>query len=108
MAALPGEVQQRQIQPGVGRQGQALHAGPREALPQFGLARLGGGRKALAEGRVMGVDEHLLAGFGILQHHQPEVRQGDFQWIDQPHGDDFVAPGQHGERCLPARRADEV
>ncbi|MNS88401.1 hypothetical protein D3C72_1223720 [compost metagenome] len=56
----------------------------------------------------MRVDEHLLGGFGILQHDQAQVGQGHLQGIDQPHGDDFMTPGQHGERRLPARGADEV
>ena len=56
----------------------------------------------------MRVDEHLLAGLGVLEHEQPQVGQLRFQRILQPHRDDFVPLGELAERPLPARRADEV
>src|SRR5262245_33799902 len=53
----------------VGGELERVHPGIGEARAQRRLAPLGGGGEALAEAGVVRVDEHLLAGLGVLHHH---------------------------------------
>ena len=57
---------------------------------------------ALAEGRVGGVDEQLLAGFGVFHRHQADVGQRHLQRVVQAHRDHLVALRQARQRVLPA------
>ena len=63
-----------------------------------------GGGEAAAETLVMGVDEHLLAAFGILEGEQAQIGQAHLQRIGQPHRDHVMAAGQLAQRLFPARR----
>ena len=64
--------------------------------------------KRLRKPPVVGVDEELLAGLGVLHRHQAEVGQVHLERIEQAHGGDFVALRELAERFVPARRADEI
>ncbi len=64
--------------------------------------------EALAEALVVGVDEDLLAGLGVLDDEQPEVGQLHLQRIVEAHRDHLVARREMGERLAPAGTADEV
>ena len=63
---------------------------------------LGGGREAPAEAAVVGVDEQLLAGLGVLDDQQAEVGQLHLQRIVEPHRDDLVALREVRERLAPS------
>ena len=58
--------------------------------------------EALAEAAVVGVDEQLLAGLGVLHHQQAEVGQFDLQRVVQPHRDHLVALRELAERAPPS------
>ncbi len=81
---------------------------PRRSPAQVGLARRGELGEAPAKAAVVGVDEQLLAGLGVLHDQQAEVGQRHFHRVVQPHRDDVVPLREVGERLFPARRADEV
>jgi hypothetical protein len=66
------------------------------------LALLGLGGVALAEARVGGVDEQLLAGFGVFHGHQADVGQRHLQRVEQAHRHHLVALRQPRQRTLPA------
>jgi len=50
----------------------------------------------------MGVDEHLLAGLGVLDDQQTEVGQVHLQRVGEPHRQDLVPLCEMGERLRPA------
>jgi hypothetical protein len=78
----------------------------RIAQQRFALRR--SGREALAELRIVGVDEELLARLRVAEQEQPQVGKLALQRVVQPHRDDFVAHRQLAEPRRPAGRADEV
>ena len=65
-------------------------------------------REALPEAAVVRVDKHLLPGFRVLHHQQPEIGQRHLQRIEEPHRNDLVSLREVRERLSPAWRADEV
>ena len=75
---------------------------------QVGLVLRGQRGEALAERRVVGVDEQLLAALGVFDRDQAHVGQLQLQRVVQAHGQHLVAARQAAERLFPARRADEV
>ena len=80
--AQVGEAQDRVDQVVVGGQLERVDAGAaRSAVAQLCLALLGGRGEALAKAAVVRVDEHLLAGLGILHRQQAEVGQLQLQRI---------------------------
>ena len=79
-----------------------------ERATQFLLPPFGGRSKTLAKAAIVRVDENLLAGLGILNDEETEIRQLHFQRVVQTHGDDFVASRELRERLRPAGRADEI
>ena len=87
---------------------QRVDAGAREGLAQVGLALRGDAREALAKGGVVGVDQHLLAGFGVTDRDQAEVGQLQLHRVEQAHGHHLVALGKQAQGLFPARLADEV
>ena len=90
-----------------GRELQRVDAGRLERLPQLRLARRRGGSEALPEPAVVGVDEELLAGLGILDDQETEIRQLLLQRVVEADRDDIVAPRELRERLRPPGRADE-
>ena len=59
--------------------------------------------EAAAESGVVGVDVELLAGLGVLHDQRADVGQLDLARVEQPDGDDLVAPVEQAQRPLPAR-----
>src|SRR5829696_8345298 len=53
------------------------------------LATLRDRSEALAKRTIVRIHEELLAGFGVLHHKEPEIRQLHFQWIVQSHRNRF-------------------
>ena len=64
--------------------------------------------RSACESRVVGVDEQLLAGFGVFHRHQAEVGQLHLQRVEQAHRHHLVALRQPRQRVFPAGLADEV
>ena len=58
-----------------GRQLQGVHARAGQRAVQGFFALGGDGGKAVAEGRVVGVDQQVFAGFGVTQGDQAQVGQ---------------------------------
>ena len=56
----------------------------------------------------MRVHVELLARLGVLHDERADVRQLGLARIEQPHGQNLVAPVEQIQRSLPAGRADEV
>ena len=108
LAAQGGKAQHRFEQVVVGGQLQRVGAGTRQRVAQRGFARLGLGRVALAEARVGGVDEQLLAGLGVFHRHQAQFGQRHLQRVEQAHRHHLVALRQPRQRVFPAGLADEV
>ncbi len=92
----------------VGRQGHGVDPRPPEGALELGLARGRGVGEPGTELGVVGVDDQLLAGLGVLDHDRADVRQRRLARIDQPHGQHLVPPVEEMQRLLPAGRADEV
>ena len=81
----------------------------RKAARSCALALLRGRLEAPAEAAIVGVDEQLLAGLGILRRRaSPRSGSSISMRVVEPHGDDVVALREPGQRLRPARRADEV
>ena len=74
----------------------------RNAARRLGLAPLRGRGEALAEAAVVGVDEELLAGLGVLHHQHAEVGQLGLERVVQPHRDHLVALREAAERARPS------
>ena len=72
------------------------------ALAQRRLAPLGGCGEALAKARVVGVDDELLAGFGVAHRHQAEVGQVHLERVVQAHRGHLVALRQLRQRASPS------
>ena len=85
-----------------GRELEAIDARRGEGLAQTPLALSRRGREALAEAFVVRVDEDCLAGLGVAERQQPEIRQLGFERIMETDGDDLVALGE--ERVADGRR----
>ena len=66
------------------------------------LALLGGGGEALAEALVVGVDDDLLAGLGVLHRHQADVGQVHLERVEQAHRRHLVALRQLAEGASPS------
>jgi hypothetical protein len=103
-----GEAQHRVDEVVVGAELEGVDAGAGERLAQLRLALLGGGGEALAEALVVGVDDDLLAGLGVLHRHQADVGQVHLERVEQAHRRHLVALRELAEGAFPARRADEV
>ena len=58
--------------------------------------------KRCAKAAVVGVDEQLLAGLGVLHQQQPEVGQLHLDRVVEPHRDDLVPLREMGERLAPS------
>jgi len=56
----------------------------------------------------MGVDENLLAAFGVLKGEKAQIGKPCLQGIAQPHRDHVMAAGQLRQRFFPARTGDEI
>ena len=85
-----------------------LHARPPKAVRELGLAGQRRGREPLAEPPVAGVDLQLLAGLGVLDEDEADVRQLALARVDEPDGEQLVALVEQVEAALPAGLADEV
>ncbi len=70
--------------------------------------RFAASSKRSAEAAVVGVDEQLLAGLGVLDDDHAEIGQVHLQRIVEAHGDDVVPLREMGQRLRPAGRADEI
>src|SRR6478609_3838281 len=90
------------VHPVVGHTGPA-HAGQDSRVPLVNTVP-----EPRPEPRVAGVHQHLLAGFGVLDHHESDLGDGVVRGIHHPQGDDFVAVGQPEQRPLPVAGADEI
>ena len=86
-----GEAPDRVDQIVVGRKLERVDAGVAESGAQLGFAALRRGGEALAEAAVVGIDEDLLAGLGVLHHEHAEIGEARFQRVVQPYRDDLVA-----------------
>ena len=106
--AQVGEAQDRGGEVVVGGEFQRIDAGARVGVADLGLAGARRLLEAAAEPPVVGVDEELLAGLGVLDQHHAEVGQRPLERVDDAHRDRLVAHRQAPERLRPARLADEV
>ena len=109
-APLPeiGEAQDRVDQIVVRGQLECVHARVAERRSERVLASLRGRGEALPEPAVVGVEEHLLTGLGVLDDEQPEVRQIHLQGVVDAHRQDLMPLREVCQRRRPAGRADEV
>ena len=62
----------------------------------------------MPEKGIAGVGEQLLAGLRVLDQHQPDVRQVEFDRIHDADRDHLVPLAQCGQRRSPVDVADEV
>ena len=84
------------------------HPGPAHAGPKPGLPLVDPVAEPGAEPRIAGIDENLLAGLGVLDHDQTDLRERVVRAVDHPQRDDFVPVREPDERAFPLTRADEV
>src|SRR5207253_2577656 len=106
--AQVGEAKDRIDQIVIGAKLEGVHSGLAKRAAQFLLPPFGGCGETLAKAPIVRIDENLLAGFGILNNEEAEIRQLHFQRVVQAHGDNFVASRELRERFRPARRANEI
>ena len=86
-----GKAQDRVDQIIIGTKLERVHTGLPKRTAQFLLPAFGGCGKTLAKAAIVRIDENLLAGFGILNDEEAEIRQLHFQGVVQAHGNNFVA-----------------
>ena len=84
------------------------HAGAGDRLLQRLLAGVDLGVETAPELGVAGVGDDLLAGLGVLDDDQPDLRQLALERVDHADGDDLVALREPGQRALPPGVGDEV
>src|SRR5439155_16383951 len=58
--------------------------------------------------RATGIDEDLLSTLGVLEGHDPDVRDLALSGIGDPDGDDLVTDGERAQRLLPAAGRHEI
>ena len=75
----------------------------RRSRDQRGLALVGRGAQPPLEPGVVGVDEDLLAGLGVLDVDHPGGRQLELAAVDHLDGDHVVAAGELAQRPPPSR-----
>ena len=84
------------------------YTGPARTGLKSGLPLVNPVAEPGAEPRISGVDEDLLAGLGVLDHDQTDLREGVVRAVDHPQRNDFVPVCKPDERTFPLSGADEV
>src|SRR5690606_18115193 len=87
---------------------EGIDARTAEGRTQFRFAPVRTPRQAFPKTPVVGIDEYLLAGLGVLHHDESEDREFLLEGAEERERQGLLVVREMAERLVPARRADEV